>query len=275
MCLVSILLPVYNAEKYIGDALESLINQSYKNIEIICVDDCSSDSSGAILKAYSEKDDRVKVYHNDINLKLSATLNKAMELASEHSKYFARMDADDVSLCDRIAIQVDHMETNPDIDLCGCFIEEFGARNREVTLPVSHIEIVGKMTIKSSSVIAHPTVMLKKSFFMEHKLKYDEGSNAEDYDLWARSIAYYNAKVSNIPIILLKYRVHENQLSTKNNIRLRRDAEKARKILANNTSKPTLVYLYIRYHNYKSSIKNIARVIIPEKIYLWIKKLWH
>jgi glycosyltransferase involved in cell wall biosynthesis len=116
--LVSVLIPVYNVEIYVADAIQSILNQSYKNIEIIVVDDCSTDNTFEIVNDLSRLDKRLFVYKNEINLKISKNLNKAYSLS--HGEFILRMDGDDVSSLDRIAVKLDFFKKNPHIDIVGC-----------------------------------------------------------------------------------------------------------------------------------------------------------
>lgn len=113
--LVSVVMPVFNAEKYLFEALSSIVNQSYQNLEIIVVDDASTDSSVSIVESFS--DTRIKLFKNESNLKIVKTLNFA--LTKVNGEYIARMDADDISHPERIRKQVEFLEKNRGIDILG------------------------------------------------------------------------------------------------------------------------------------------------------------
>ena len=115
---ISIIMSVYNGEDYLAETMDSIVNQTYKDWELIAINDCSTDSTAQILSSYAEKDERIKVYTNEVNLKLQASLNKAISLCS--GKYIARMDADDICLPKRFERQYKFMEENPDISLSSC-----------------------------------------------------------------------------------------------------------------------------------------------------------
>ena len=115
---ISLIMSVYNGENYLAEAIESVINQSFTDWELIVINDCSTDSTGEILAKYASQDARVKVYTNEVNLRLPSSLNKALELAE--GKYIARMDADDICLPDRLQKQNDFMEKNGDVALSSC-----------------------------------------------------------------------------------------------------------------------------------------------------------
>lgn len=121
---VSILLPVYNAEKYLSDCLKSLLNQTFHDFEIIAINDASTDSSLSILYKYAEIDSRLKIYSNKSNLKLAATLNRGIQLSS--APLIARMDADDIALQNRLEYQYNFMSNNPKVAICGTNIKVLG-----------------------------------------------------------------------------------------------------------------------------------------------------
>ncbi|TXJ00169.1 MAG: glycosyltransferase family 2 protein [Neisseriales bacterium] len=121
--IISVVMPVYNAEKYITEAVESILNQTYSDFEFIIIDDCSTDSSYQILQKYAEKDKRIRIFRNDTNRKQAYTKNFAIKLAK--GKFIAFMDADDISLPARFTKQVTFMESHPDIGVCGTWIKVF------------------------------------------------------------------------------------------------------------------------------------------------------
>ena len=115
---ISIIMSVYNGEDYLSEAIESVLNQTFKDFELIVINDCSTDSTGEILNRFAELDKRVKVHTNEVNLRLPSSLNKAIALAQ--GKYIARMDADDICLPERLEKQYKFMEDNPHISLSSC-----------------------------------------------------------------------------------------------------------------------------------------------------------
>lgn len=209
---VSVVIPVYNSERFLSEAIESVTNQTLQNIEIICVYDKSSDNSLEILQNYSKKDCRVKIIENDEKKGIGYALNLGLDAAK--GKYVARMDADDIAVLSRLQEQVDFMEKNPEVGVCGSFIKKFGDTNRTVCCPVSHEEI--KVNMIFNCCIMHPTVMFRKEFLDSYNLRYNEKYKVcEDYDMWVRCIEYF--KFHNLPKPLLNYREHcENISKTQN-----------------------------------------------------------
>ena len=208
--LVSIILASYNAEKYIKEAVDSIINQTYDNLEIIIVDDCSTDTTCKILEKYAFKDKRIILYKNIENSKLPYSLNFSIKKAN--GKYLARMDADDISLPTRIAEQVKFMETHKDIGICGTAVELFGENVKEHILshPKTHKEM--KTRLLFSVCFNHPTVMLRKNLLIDNVLSYNlEYVNSQDYELWSRLCDI--TKMANIYKVLLKYRIVSNSIT--------------------------------------------------------------
>lgn len=206
--LVSVVFPVYNASEFLEESLTSILNQTYKNLEIILIDDGSTDGSAEIIKKFD--DTRIQFHRHEKNLGLIATLNEGFMLV--RGKYIARMDADDVALPTRIEKQVYYMETHPEIGLLGCWTENFGARTSITKYPAQCDENDWEMLYRCS--FAHPAIMLRTEVIKKHQLSYDEEfPHAEDYEFAARLSLY--SRISNLPEVLLKYRVHAQSVSSR------------------------------------------------------------
>ena len=119
--LVSVIIPVYNVEKYVKEAIKSIQNQTYENLEIIVIYDGSIDDTYNIVEKLAKEDNRIKLYKNEKNLKIVKTLNRALSLAN--GEYISRMDGDDISAPDRIEKKVKFLEENKEFDLVGCQVE--------------------------------------------------------------------------------------------------------------------------------------------------------
>ena len=210
--LISVIIPCYNTEKFVEQAVRSIMEQSYRNLEIIVINDCSKDHTGEILKKLAQEDSRIVYIENEVNLKLPKTLNKGIGLAK--GEYIARMDADDISLINRIEKQIRFMLIHNDIDLIGSNMQKIDENNNLKSCrsynPLSLQKINKQMAWKC--VLVHPSILAKKSFFVELNGYNEELSYAEDYDLWIRAILA-KKKIANMPDILLKYRIHNNQMS--------------------------------------------------------------
>lgn len=209
--LVSWLMPVYNAEKSLSVAMESMLNQTYGNTEIVIINDCSSDDSGEILKRYAKQNPQVKVYENEKNMGVALSLNRGLKQCS--GKYIARMDADDFSYPERIKKQVEFMETNEDVEVLGSSICEVNSEknvHRKVFYPTDPEELRCRLLFNIQAV--HPTIMFRASMVKDFNIEYPN-SPAEDYSLFASLI--FKVKMSNLKDILLDYYVgNDNQTTT-------------------------------------------------------------
>lgn len=202
---ISVLLPVYNCELYIKEAIDSILNQTFSDFELLVIDDASTDKTVEIIKSFS--DSRIILTQKSRNSGLIDSLNFGVSIAK--GKYLARMDGDDISLPERFSKQVDFLETNPNIIMCGTAYKTFGAIEKEIRHPLSHEKIAVQLCLNSA--FGHPTVMGKKAIFEKHNYNKDF-EKVEDYELWSRLI--FEGQVANIDEVLLLYRVHENQVST-------------------------------------------------------------
>lgn len=209
--LVSVIIPCYNAEKYVEAAVRSIMNQTYKNLEILCCDDCSTDRTFSILQELADEDSRIKLFKNETNQKIVKTLNNLVSLAN--GKYIARMDADDISLPKRIEKQVEFLETHSDIAFCGTnaiIIDENSKKTGKTSLPI--IAEDNKFFLQFYSTFFHPTVMIRSEIYKQNL--YDEDFlYAEDYELWARLFFQENLKGENLSEKLFEYRIFVGQSS--------------------------------------------------------------
>lgn len=207
--LISVLLPVYNCELYIKEAVDSILGQTYTNFELIIIDDCSTDATVSILKTYN--DARINLIVKPQNSGYTNSLNYGISIAK--GKYIARMDGDDISLPKRFEKQVFFLENNPDVVLCGTCYSVIGT-DTFIMLPENNEEI--KFTMLKYCPVGHPTVIMRKSTLEQLPFVYDISKEpAEDYDLWVRLINL--GKLHNLQEILLMYRMHGNQVSVSRN----------------------------------------------------------
>jgi glycosyltransferase involved in cell wall biosynthesis len=199
---ISVLMPVYNAEKYLREAMDSILNQTFKDFEFIIINDASVDSSKNIILSYNDK--RIRYFENDNNLGVARTLNRGLKLAK--SDLIARMDADDISFPNRLEMQYKMMERDKEIavlasifdvvDECGKFLytEKYANSPEEIYY-----------TLRFRDCLGHPTVMFKKRMVLDVFNGYDINHEAEDFDLWLRISSTY--KISKINTSLLKLRI--------------------------------------------------------------------
>lgn len=204
-------MPVYNGEKYLHEALDSILGQTYTDFELIIINDGSSDKTEKIILEYTKRDARIKYIQNEVNLGLVPTLNKGLGIA--RGDYIARMDADDICHPERLQKQIDFMKKNPNIMICGTSYKSIGAKNNTHILPEKHEEIkVGQLF---GPCICHPSVFIRSSFLKKADLRYyPDTFPAEDYKLWV--LAAKVGQLHNLQEVLLYYREHAAQISTEN-----------------------------------------------------------
>ncbi len=215
--LVSIIMPVYNGEKYLKEAIDSILYQTYTNFEFIIIDDCSTDQSVKIISSYT--DSRIHFHQNNENLNLIKTLNLGLHVAK--GDYIARMDQDDISMFDRIEKQVLFLEANKHVGLVGSAFELLHSHDIVGDRFGSHKIIAYapndeklRVQLIYNNIVSHPTAMFRKKLIDEHNLHYELAyTHAEDYRLWTQIAKF--AKIANIDAVLLKYRVHAAQISEK------------------------------------------------------------
>lgn len=200
---VSVILPVYNAERFLAEAVESILQQSYTNLELIILNDGSTDRSHTILQRYT--DPRIVYVQNKTNLGLTKTLNKGLALA--RGEYIARQDADDISAPTRLEKQKQFLDTHPEIHLVGNFWLNIGPHGRLLStqrLPVDSVEIREHLLV--DLVITHATVMFRKEILAVTGKYRELAGSAEDLDLWLRLAE--NFDLCNIPEFLYSVRIH-------------------------------------------------------------------
>ena len=204
--VISVVMPAYNSEKYIGEAIESILNQTFTDFEFIILNDGSTDNTAKIVKEYAKKDKRIRFVDNKKNQGLVAVLNQGLDLAK--GTYIARMDSDDISLPTRFEKQIEYMNAHPECGVLGTYFMVFGSSNG-VT---KHPERIKVFNLLNEQHVGHPTVMMRKSVIDKYDFKYDKNYNyCEDFELWSRMV--FVTEIHNIPEILLKYRWHGSNVS--------------------------------------------------------------
>jgi glycosyltransferase involved in cell wall biosynthesis len=200
---ISVLMPVYNCENYVFEAVESILQQTYIHFELLIIDDCSTDDTLRICKSF--EDERIVIIEKEKNTGYTNSLNYGLKISK--GKYIARMDGDDISLPTRFEKQVAFLQKSKDSEACGSSIQIINSI-KILKHPSSYDDIKVKLCFSNS--FYHPTMMFRREVLLENN--YDKNFEpAEDYDLWTKLI--FKIKMVNIDEVLLKYRVHENQIS--------------------------------------------------------------
>ena len=216
--LVSVIMSVYNEkEKWLIEAIESIVKQSYKKLEfIIILDNPDNKKLNSVIKYYKKKDSRVRYFINEKNMGLVKSLNKALSYA--HGDFIARMDADDISMPDRIEKQMDYMAKHLDVDFMGarCInIDEDGHElYRDAMIP-ENMRLI-KSCLLNVDFVNHPTWLFRKKCLDKNK-GYREITCAEDYDFLLRLITN-GYKLANTNEFLVRYRIRSSGISKSNSL---------------------------------------------------------
>ncbi|MCS6824874.1 MAG: glycosyltransferase [Cytophagales bacterium] len=208
---VSVLMCVFNGEKYLKEAMDSILCQTFTDFEFIIIDDNSTDRSVDMIRSYTDR--RIRLFRNEENIGLTKSLNKGIELA--RGKYIARMDADDISLPDRLAVQVQFMEENPQVSLVAthiALIDTEGAIKgywQDDIDTTTHEKIVNRLP--HSNCIAHPSIVIRSEILKRYRYN-EECTNSQDWELWLRlsTTGHTFAKITEVK---LHYRIHHNSIS--------------------------------------------------------------
>ena len=212
---VTVLMSVYNGEKYLRESIDSILNQTFNNFEFLIIDDASTDSSLNILHSYS--DPRIKLIKNRENIGQAESLNFGFQKAK--GKYIARMDQDDISSLRRLEKQVQFMDNNPEIGISGCWVQTFG-ENSYIWKYLTRHEYLKWGCLMDTSIFGHSSVIMRKIIIDKYNIRYNKiYLNIADYEMWLKGQELF--RLANVNQVLLKYRIRENGSSVTNNIEIR------------------------------------------------------
>ena len=293
--VISALMCVYNKKKeWLCEAIDSILNQSFRDFEFIIVLDCPTDDSESIVQSYAEKDERIVILKNEENIGLTKSLNRGLAVA--RGIYIARMDSDDISLPNRFEKQVLFMETHPETAVVGARVFTPGVNN---VVQYGWIEDQQALKIRflfSNVGVPHPTAFIRHSVLTDYNLSYTESvRKSQDYKLWVDILPY--GKIIMLPDILLLYRVHENQISadasSQNNYAHGIAIEQAEKLLGKMTDQEKQIHSWFSdpkhteggKKGYKAYIRKLIKANEQKKIYdsrkfkremefMWCQKAW-
>jgi glycosyltransferase involved in cell wall biosynthesis len=216
---ISVILPIYNGEQYLEEALASILEQDFRSFEVLAINDGSIDGTGAILERMSRQDNRIRILSRE-NAGLVSALNWG--LAEAKADIIARMDADDISYSNRFSIQRRFLENNPDVGLVFTQmrkIDDQGAPVQKVTNTPLSAEEIAKALKEGNCLPHHPTVMARKSEMQAAGGYREVFKGAEDLDLWYRMSK--KTKLVGLSDVLLDYRLHTGQVTQRNLVRQR------------------------------------------------------
>lgn len=212
--LISVILPAYNAESYIAEAIQSILRQSCPDFELLVINDGSTDGTLDIICRIAAADRRINVIDNERNLGLIASLNRGIALAS--GEFVARQDADDISHMDRFRRQIDYMRVNLDVGLLGTAMELIDSTGTPWQLyRQPETDSMIRFRLLFNNALVHTSVMFRRELVVRHCLQYDPYfPHVEDYDLWTRMLEF--TKAHNLGEPLVRYRVVGGSISQKN-----------------------------------------------------------
>lgn len=204
--ILSIILPVYNSEKYLAESIESIINQTFSDFELIIINDASTDGSREIALKYASKDKRILVIENKYEKGLYGALNSGLELCN--ADYIARVDGDDINELNRLEIQINFLKENPDISIVGSGYQLFGnGSNRKIFHPSSSVKLAWKFL--TNTYFCHPSVMFRSSILQT--INQYPKVTCEDFAFFSKIIQEHKGR--NIKKILVHYRQHGTNYS--------------------------------------------------------------
>ena len=208
---VTVLMSVYNCEKFLSESIESILNQVFADFEFIIIDDGSRDRTWEILKAYEAQDNRIVLLKNTLNIGLTKSLNKGLSQAK--GRYVARQDADDISLPERIKRQVEYLDTYSDVVLVSCNIDYMGSGGKSIGKSRRHSEplLIKWFLMFYNHIGGHSQVMFRIQPVLRLAGYSEERYYSQDYELWLR--LSQKGKFVILPDVLLRYRYHENKIS--------------------------------------------------------------
>jgi glycosyltransferase involved in cell wall biosynthesis len=266
--LLSVVLPVYNAECWIASALSSTVHAAKQlDAEIIVVDDGSTDASVRLIDAQAAKsrDVRIRLVRQPANQGIVQALNRGLDTAS--GRFIARMDADDICMPERFQGQLAFLERTG-VDICGSWFVEFGQGLPRISR-WPHGEAAVKTSLLFQNTICHPTVVARREVFEKYRYR-NEYRLAEDYDLFARASAEF--RLANVPQALLRYRRHPQQATQAQREsmervtrRIRLEALRAQGIAASDFE--------LEMHHAIRAPKSIRRMQELEGVEAWLLKL--
>lgn len=259
---ISVLMPVYNSQKYLGLAIDSILNQTFKDFQFIIVDDGSTDKTWQIIKTYSQKDNRIVALRNPINLNTSSALNKG--LAKVKGKYVVRMDADDWSYPDRLESQYKYMESHPKVGVSGGAVEVCNEKLQRINkrnYPLTDVDV--RKIIFHYSPFAHPATIWRTNIIKKVNGYNENIPYSQDAEVYFKVGQF--SKFGNIKKTVIKLRMHDKSSSF--------SKDRLQEIFA--------IYARIKAlleYNYKASFSDkiwiLLRIIImftiPPRIKFWL-----
>jgi glycosyltransferase involved in cell wall biosynthesis len=209
--LVTVLISVYNGMPYLPATIESILDQTFSEFEILIVEDCSTDNSLQYLQSLTNP--RIRLLINEKNLGMAESLNKGISHAK--GKYIARLDADDRAMPERLKVQYQFMESNPNLVICGSWAQIINHDDRPLSIwkqSIDPLEIRWRILFKNPYI--HSSVMFKRDVVVDNQITYKDLFGTEDYQFWSDLLRYGDG--ANIDQVLVQYRRHERSMTEYN-----------------------------------------------------------
>jgi glycosyltransferase involved in cell wall biosynthesis len=264
---ISVVLPAYNVERYIAEAIESILKQTFSNFELIIIDDGSTDRTSNIISSFTDKRIIVKKFQSNKGCNIA----RNMGIAHAKGRYICVMDSDDIAIDTRIEKQFNFMEEHSEYGICGSYTR-IHSSSETLTPPTDYEEI--KVWLLSNIVFKHPTIFIRKAQLDKYKLQYDPDFRyASDYDLLVKSSKFF--PITNISEYLLIHRIHPKQISIANWAEQGKFADMVRinQLINNFGFKPTdeEIRLHLNFVN-RATIESEDQL---KKLVNWTNKLIH
>lgn len=257
---VSVILCVYNDERFVRQAVKSLLTQTYRDFELLIVDDASTDGTHGILEEFAREDRRIHVLTNSTNLGLTKSLNIALREA--HSELVARMDADDIALPHRLEKQLAFLESHPDIDIVGTAYEWLDESGQVIGRPnvITNPDDIHRVLPRTNPLL-HSSVMIRRTA-LERASGYDESfRRAQDYDLWLRLSHMHH--FANLPEVLMQKRLAKGMISFASERAQLRCAVRARLAALRRGDYPWWNATYL--------LKPLVASLFPQRFVRWVR----
>lgn len=211
--LVSVVMPAYNGEKYIAKSIQSVLNQTYDNIELIIVEDCSTDKTADVIKSFH--DERIRVFSNKKNMGIAYSTN--VGISKSRGEYIALLDDDDIAIADRFSIQVEYMDKHIDIDILGGRSLDINSDDEIISYgwtPRNNPKYIKAMLLFECLDFRNGTAIFRKNFLLKNKLKYkDNYYGMQDFMMYVE--ASKCGCITSLNKYFLKYRVHGSSETSK------------------------------------------------------------
>lgn len=261
---ISVITPVYNTEKYIAECINSILKQTFKDFELIIIDDCSTDRTWSIVKKFALKDTRIRAFKNKKNLGIAGNRNKGLSKA--RGKYVVWQDADDVSMPYRLKMQFEYMERHKRVGIAGGYLKFFNEHNPNMGVrKYATDDTTLRSKIFRYSPVAQPAAIIRRQCLVEvggYNLAYPP---SEDLDMSFRIGEKY--RFGNIPKIMIKYRDHPNSVTYRGLRKMEKNTTTIRKVHFGNPH-----YNATFGDKVYNLLQMISIYIIPAKWKIWLFK---